>query len=316
MYRIASDVEKLPFPMAPVGAQGVMALADASSGKETWRWRVFSFGGMLGIAFGAVYFAMPAVTGAMLGTPIQIFPLPFFDGTPNTEDFLPAVPMMLSFDLGIIIAGMVLPFWAMVGSFIALVVCLAANPILHHTGILQNWSPGVGAVRTIQVNTLDFYFSFGLGLLAAIAVIGFWHVIKGVIGSKKEGGADWKALLNPPIGRGDFSIWLALGIYFVTMAITILVAYLLLQNAHAAGDGLAGHEDPCSASSFSTASSTRQSSVTSARVLKASSDRACRFRSFVKRHLSSPVTRVWPSGSRRFLRRTTARRRSTSARPN
>ena len=30
MYRITSDVEKLPFPMAPVGAAGVTALADAS----------------------------------------------------------------------------------------------------------------------------------------------------------------------------------------------------------------------------------------------------------------------------------------------
>src|SRR3954465_2558920 len=34
MYRLTSDVEKLPFPMAPVNAQGVTALADASSGQE------------------------------------------------------------------------------------------------------------------------------------------------------------------------------------------------------------------------------------------------------------------------------------------
>ncbi len=64
MYRLTSDVEKLPFPMAPVGAQGITALADASSGKESWRWRVFSFGAMLGMLFGAVYLALPAITGA------------------------------------------------------------------------------------------------------------------------------------------------------------------------------------------------------------------------------------------------------------
>src|SRR5437762_4221545 len=116
MYRLTSDVEKLPFPMAPVAAQGVTALADASGGKETWRWRVFSFGAMLGMIFAAVYLALPTVSGALLPEPISIFPLPFKDLTDNTEAFLPAVPMMLSFDLGLVLMGMVLPFWAMVGS--------------------------------------------------------------------------------------------------------------------------------------------------------------------------------------------------------
>src|SRR4029450_7759833 len=64
MYRLTSDVERLPFPMAPVGAPGVTALADASSGKESWRWRVFSFGAMLGMLFAAVYLALPAISGA------------------------------------------------------------------------------------------------------------------------------------------------------------------------------------------------------------------------------------------------------------
>src|SRR5581483_382153 len=61
MYRFTSDVERLAFPMAPVGAMGITALADASSGQETWRWRVFSFGAMLGMVFSAVYVALPAI---------------------------------------------------------------------------------------------------------------------------------------------------------------------------------------------------------------------------------------------------------------
>src|SRR5205814_7815837 len=88
MYRLTSDVEKLPFPMAPVAASGVTALADASGGKETWRWRVFSFGAMLGMVFGTVYLALPAISGAFLPEPISIFPLPFKDLTPNVESFL------------------------------------------------------------------------------------------------------------------------------------------------------------------------------------------------------------------------------------
>jgi hypothetical protein len=242
MYRLTSDVEKLPFPMAPVGAQGVTALADASKGADTWRWRVFSFGAVLGLAFGAVYMALPAVTGAFLSEPISIFAFPFKDLTSNIESFLPAVPLMVALDLGLVISGMVLPFWAMVGSFAGLCLCVAMNPVLFHAGILKSWSPGLGGVRTIQSNLLDFYFSFGLGLTGAIALVGFWHLFSRLM--VKPAGEDrprmnWSALLRPPPGRGDFSIWLAAAIYAGVTTITIALACILLEHAHAAGVGSA-----------------------------------------------------------------------------
>lgn len=239
MYRLTSDVEKLPFPMAPVAAQGITALADASSGEETWRWRVFSFGSMLGMVFAVIYLALPAVSGAFLAQPISIFPLPFYDMTQNTENILPAVPVIISFNLGFVLAGMVLPFWAMVGGFIGLVLTMIANPVLYHTGMLPNWTTGIGAIRTIQSNTLDFYFSFGLGLTFAIALIGFWHVFGGLLKKGKDPGSsvDWRALFKPPAGRGDFSIWIAIGLYCLAMSCTILTAYFLLDHAARHGYG-------------------------------------------------------------------------------
>jgi hypothetical protein len=240
MYRLTSDVEKLPFPMAPVGAQGITALADASGGQETWRWRVFSFGAMLGLVFGAIYLALPAITGAFLPEAISIFPIPFKDLTNNTESFLPAVPMMLTLDLGLVISGMVLPYWAMVGSFIGLLIGIAGNPILYHFGILHTWVRGVGALSTINANTLDFYLSFSLGLTAAIAFIGFYQVFESLF-KKKDAmtlaghhKVDWRQLFNPPAGRGDISIWIGIGIYLLSTVTTITTAYLLLTHAHIA----------------------------------------------------------------------------------
>ena len=95
-----------------------------------------------------------------------------------------------------------------------------------------------GAVRTIQSNTLDFYFSFGLGLSAAIAVIGLWHIVTRLL-IKREGEREfnWRALFRPPAGRGDFSIWIALGIYILVTGGTILLACALLSKAHASGVG-------------------------------------------------------------------------------
>jgi hypothetical protein len=237
MYRLTSDVEELPFPMAPVGAMGMTALADASDRRESWRWRTFSVGGAIGIAFGFVYIAIPNITSAIFTESIQPIPLPFVDLTNFTEDALPAMPMMVSFNIGFLITGMVMPFWAMVGSFIGLIITLIANPILYHTGILSGWDRGIGAIQTIQSNTMDFYFSFGLGLAVAVAIIGFFHLYKNFREKRREmgklgntgRGVKWNKLFDPPAGRGDIPVWVALLIYFVSTCTYIALTYWLVN---------------------------------------------------------------------------------------
>ena len=41
LFRLASDVEKLPFPMAPMQASGILALSEDTTAKHGWRWRTF-----------------------------------------------------------------------------------------------------------------------------------------------------------------------------------------------------------------------------------------------------------------------------------
>ncbi len=236
VFRLSSDVEKLPFPMAPVQAMGMTALADASGEKETWRWRTFCIGGVAGITFGFFYLAIPNITGAIFSRPLQILPLPFVDLTHYSERVLPAMPMMISFDLGFVVTGMVLPFWAMVGSFIGLIFTVILNPVLYHSGVLGNWEKGVGAIRTIQSNLMDFYFSFGLGLAIAIGIIGFIHMYSSFRKSK-QANADlnvgsklkWRRLFEPPAGRGDFPIWIAILIYVGSSVLYVGLFYWLVN---------------------------------------------------------------------------------------
>ena len=237
MYRLTSDVEKLPFPMAPVNAAGVMALADASGGRESWRWRVFSFGAMLGMCFSVIYLALPMVSGAFLPEPIQILPMPWKDLTSNSETFLPAFPFLMAFDLGIVLLGMVLPYSAVLGSMIGLIACVVACPVLYHYGILNHWRPGVGALNTMLSNRLDFFFSFGLGLMGAIAVIGIYNVFSALWSRNKNldaSGApkiEWRALFHPPAGRGDIAIWAAVAVYLLSMTWAIGGTYFMLRWA-------------------------------------------------------------------------------------
>jgi hypothetical protein len=229
LFRITSDVEKLPFPMAPVGALGTMALAESTEDKKkSWKWRVFSIGGVIGLTFGSLYVLLPAVSGLLLTEPIRLIPIPWIDLTRHTEDVLPAVATGLQLDLGLIFLGMVLPFWAVMGGLVGLVITFAANPVLYKHGILHRWRPGMGTVDTVFANNFDFYMSFGIGLGLAIGLVGVWYVLRSFWNSGGAQRVSFKKLFKPPPGRGDFNFWISIAIYvFSTLAYTGLCVWLV-----------------------------------------------------------------------------------------
>jgi len=230
LYRITSDVEKLPFPMAPVGALGTMALAESTEDRKSgWKWRIFSIGGMIGLVFGALYVLFPVVSGLVFTEPVSLLPIPWADFTRNTEGWLPAVATGIQFDLGLVFTGMVLPFWAVIGGLVGLLITIVANPMLYHQGILHRWRPGMGTVDTVFANNFDFYMSFGIGLGLAIGVIGLWQVVK----SLRKGGvgsAAYKALFSTNKARGDINFWVSIAIYvFSTLCYISLCLFLVPQ---------------------------------------------------------------------------------------
>ena len=229
LFRITSDVEKLPFPMAPVGALGTMALAESTEDKQkSWKWRVFSIGGVIGLAFGSLYVLLPAVSSLLLTEPIRLIPIPWIELTRHTEDVLPAVATGLQLDLGLIFIGMVLPFWAVMGGLAGLIITVAANPVLYKHGILHRWRPGMGTVDTVFANNFDFYMSFGIGLGLAIGLIGVWYVVRSFWNGGGGQRPSFKALFKPPPGRGDFNFWISIGIYILsTLAYTGLCVWLV-----------------------------------------------------------------------------------------
>ncbi len=237
MYRLTADVEELPFPMAPVGAAGMTALADSSNERETWRTKVFSMGAAMGVVFGLIYVGLPSVSAAGLGKTISILPIPFVDLTHYTEGVLPAMPIMFSFDLGLIVTGMVMPFMAVIGSLFGVVFTMVANPLLQNAGMLPTWEPGLNAMEVVRANHFDFYFSFHLGLMFAVAIIGFLHMYSKLRSQKREAdemGAtrvDWKRLWQMNPERGDIPIWVGMVIYIGSTLAYISIAYYLVNFA-------------------------------------------------------------------------------------
>lgn len=235
-FRLTSDVERLPFPMAGVNAQGAMALAESGERKTTWKWRMFSLGAVLGLAFAAIQIGVPLATGALLAKPVLLIPLPWFDATRLTELLLPATPTGVVIDLGLVIIGMIMPFWAVVGTGVAILLTLAANPVLQHLGVLHRWQPGMDTVATTFSNSVDFWMSFTMGTALAIAVISIYQTARAMAAQVRAlrqaaaTRATAESLWKTPPGRGDFPPWVALAIYAACGVAVVLVAHTLVPG--------------------------------------------------------------------------------------
>ena len=180
-YKVTADGEGLPFPLAPIAAEGAIALAESSQdkGQNSYRQYCFAIGIMAGAAFGLFYAAIPILSQALLGTPIEIIPIPFLDLTTSFETWLPAATVGISLNIGLLFTGFVLPWRIVTGMFVTTMVFqLLVNPFLQVNGYLPSWEPGKDAIETHVATTLDLYMSVGIGTSLAIAVVGIAGIVK------------------------------------------------------------------------------------------------------------------------------------------
>jgi len=217
-YKVTVDVEKLPFPIAPIHAEGAIALAESSQEKHKkgYRQYCFAIGAMIGAVFGLFYVGIPILSQAFLGTPIQLIPIPFWDLTQACEDFIPGGTIGICLNLGLLFTGFVLPWRICVGMFVTTMTFqLVLNPILQRVGYLPHWVPGKDAIQTHVATQLDLYLSVGIGTALAIFFVGFWNMIKAIIRHKRKTaddpsdidlGAFWRRNRD----RGDPPTWVAL----------------------------------------------------------------------------------------------------------
>jgi hypothetical protein len=230
LFRLTSDGERLPFPLAPVTAQGATALAEASSKEETWRWRIFSIGSMIGIAFGLIYVAVPTLSGVILIQPIQILPIPWIDFTQGTERFLPGAAIGLGTNIVTIFQGFVLPFWMVAGSFVAALATMFVNPLAQITGNMPTWRPGMESTRTLWAANIDIWLSFSIGTAFAVAVLGVVKMVGTWRASKREGQNMSFGFGTPPEGRGDFSIPMCIFLFLLATTGYVVLAKALVPG--------------------------------------------------------------------------------------
>ncbi len=232
-YKITSDVEKLPFPLAPIHAEGAIALAESSQEKHKGGYRqyCFSIGVMIGAVFSVFYVAIPTLTQAFLGKTVELIPIPFLDLTTSFEHLLPAGTIGLSLNIGLLFTGFVLPWRIVIGMVTTtLATQIVLNPVLFHAGMLPHWAPGKDAIETHVANTLDVYLSAGIGTAFAVFIIGVWGIVRSVMGFQKKNvtgrTVDFRNFFHRDVERGDPPIWVP-----VVVWVAVSAGYVILCNA-------------------------------------------------------------------------------------
>ena len=234
LFRVTNDVEKLGFPLARVHAGGATALAETSQNREGWRWRAFSIGSVIGVSWGLLYVMIPILSSTFLVTPITILPIPFIDFTTSLKEVLPATMVGIGTDLGTLVAGFVLPFWVVIGTFVSSgLIALVVNPVLYHTGILTTWAPGMSLIPTQISNNIDFWLSFTIGASLVIGIVGFTATIRAILKSNREKKKATEAQLSSqktPEGRGDLPFWLVFIFWFLSTTGFVVILYFLIPD--------------------------------------------------------------------------------------
>jgi hypothetical protein len=230
MFRITSDIERLPFPLAPIAAEGA-----TGAGRVIGAERRLALAHLLHRRhdrrrLGHDLHSVAAVSGLIFSQPITIVSIPFIDYTSNTKNILPAALTGIGTDLGQVLLGFVLPLPIVVGTFIGAIAChLVANPFLQRAGILRSWTAGLDLNQSGVANNFDFWLSFGIGTSIVVAVVGVGSVVRALTKNRrnaKEGIAP--VSFAPPKGRGDIPIWLSLVVWAVaTVGFIILCRYLV-----------------------------------------------------------------------------------------
>lgn len=253
LFRLTSDREQLPFPTAPMSALSSMALAEESGDeKESWKWPVFSIGSAIGVVFGIIYVGIPSVT-QILGSRIEIIPIPFWDATHYFGNLLPATPLGIALNLGPIFSGLLMPYWSVIGSFSGVMLHTAVSPVLYELGLLPRWELGMDTIRTSISTGIDFWRAFSIGITLAVTFVSFYQLFTIAKDKRAEaaeklrssGGIDLSSMCKhhdcnqhaevrgyclKHLGRGDFNLWVCAALFCVAAIYPIILAKVLFPT--------------------------------------------------------------------------------------
>jgi len=168
---------RLPFPMEYVDAETVITITEASRSEKG----LLSIAALIGFLWSSILYVVPSIFQAWTGRYIRVVPIPWIDLTGYLEPWFPGATFGIATDLSGIIAGLVMPFPIIVGTFIgsmakyffgnwlSVIFRLTPDTNLSLPGYQGWWIPGMNINMIMSYSTLYFWGSIDIGLGFAVA---------------------------------------------------------------------------------------------------------------------------------------------------
>jgi hypothetical protein len=171
------EIEKLPFPLAEIDASVVTTLSE----RKPERIRMFTLALYPGLIWGVILYILPLLTGYM------IIPLPWYDLTPFTAQFMPGALIGVMTDLIPYIGGFFISFTVTVYMFIASVAVWVVGNYLTLTffkDLFPEWASeyfaGMGFGGVLARSTLRIWIAPQIASAFVMMIIALIYYAKPV----------------------------------------------------------------------------------------------------------------------------------------
>ncbi len=166
------EVEKLPFPTAPVASEGIITIAE----RDSTRIRVFTFASVISMVWSTLTMGGPSVLGAALGMRTAL--VSFMDLSPRLAQYLPGIIFGVTFEPFAYTYGFILSTPAIISILIgSYAVWFLGNPLALmlpsplFTEFQREYLPSMSMEFTVWRSWLHIWTSFYLGASLGVAVI-------------------------------------------------------------------------------------------------------------------------------------------------
>jgi len=193
--------EKLPFPLAEIGAQMVITLAE----RPRDRMNIFTLALLLSSAYSFFLYGLPSLSLGAYNVRLQLIPTPWIDLTTGffgIEQFLPGAILGIHTDPIIWTTGFLLPLNVLAYMLIGSIACWVFGNWLTLTYFrdlfpswAQEWTKGMNLALIWQRSTLRVWSFLQVGFMLSLAFIT-------ILPAYKVFGRGLKTLLKPKSLKG------------------------------------------------------------------------------------------------------------------